>query len=1506
MRPQVIAQILLGRSEIEPETIEALATSGQITDVERSVLLARHWLSAGERERAQQILTDALATVRDEEREVILEELVRLLADQGKFSEAEALLLSEVDVHSQFRALMEALIALRSGGRERAISHLKTVHGEFPRNRIVLENLVGLLLTEAGQLERARTEFGESKARELLRDAQNYAERLVEILPAPETRMQLARIREVLDGPAAALRDLDEIAAEGYTTRTLAVERGRLLLNLERPRQAADVLEHALPDYSDDYEIRLLCGTAWAAANETERAIDRLAPLADHSEADWRLFVNLGQAYLAGAGSRAEWAGRALDAFLEAYRRNPAEETLPGRIVMAGLASGRERDAWNVVSTIDLTRNPHLRPVPFDEAVPLIREMNERAQLLGRLYEAGLLPFLAAAKQAAHPSWFIWLGRISNFRRAWDAGGPPTSPLLVDLPSVARTFGDVRLPAAGVLMDITAVLTLGALDVGREVLESLRVAGFPAYILPGCRDWLDVEIQNLQLDQLPAYRDRFRALREHLERARRTVDIRATAARPEHILPDTARERLGGLAFDVEHAITEEAHYLDDHLDEEQTRALHPAKLATSPEVLSALVRQGLITAAEEARARRDHPVPFGKDVAGTLDFGRPIVFSEAALLAWYDAGLLGRWLEGGEGWPRIIVGPWAWARLMQDATEASLYRLALERAQTTKRAIEEALLSGVIREQRTEGGNTETLEELGEAWGPALETLRTAHSLGLAIWADDLFLRLITDIRGLLPEDPGFRRIEARVRERFPGVQVLSTELVLDALTQRGALSQARLGELSATLFTSGYRVLSAKAALRWWLSQTPYDHEAIPVPYRRLLRDLERIGEWISKEVGERRRRLFVSHTLLAVVAGLIIETWSAPDPGLGDETRGRLAESFILAFEKDEHPPDVSRLFWTSLSTQLALATMPMERHIEALKWLGECAASPGRVQAREEIARALEDGVLRTLEFFTAHDARDMRSIILRMLLPLVETPLVNDTDWTFRRLVGFVIELANSGGGVQNYHFQLEDGREVQVAVPEAEIEAAAIEALRSEDARRIRPPRVSPAKIEISLIKVVPGQDRTINLRVEVPFVHLLFAEDDTVRGVLLSLVREHLTIVDPPLLKVLSDRAEALESEDAAVRHDAQVTVALKYLDSTSFLLKRDPRHGFKRLSEMSLGELDEYLALSPASSEDEVQRAILGPPSATDPTPLATRHSLLLLTLPYEHYRAIAESLVTHVLQDEPERRERRLGSFATEARFSPNVFTGVAMFFNLAFIVFKANVAAIDVEGGRRFDAAEWVKRYVAFMLQGSMRSDVDTEETARRRAHAYILQLSMWASASQRHVTELSARTSSADGVVVGWLLRGLILSDRVLPVFFADSDWSVAEMPSQLRKVVGALGITINTELYPDVFNPFVYGPDSYDHATAALLRILLESWDDLRQETVAVPLWWSDEAQAALTALAARPETEGETRVKTDRAQKKPNRLGAFLDRTPQELAGELLSRSRVGRAASG
>jgi hypothetical protein len=119
------------------------------------------------------------------------------------------------------------------------------------------------------------------------------------------------------------------------------------------------------------------------------------------------------------------------------------------------------------------------------------------------------------------------------------------------------------------------------------------------------------------------------------------------------------------------------------------------------------------------------------------------------------------------------------------------------------------------------------------------------------------------------------------------------------------------------------------------------------------------------------------------------------------------------------------------------------------------------------------------------------------------------------------------------------------------------------------------------------------------------------------------------------------------------------------------------------------------------------------------------------------------------------------------------------------------------------------------------------------------------------------------------------------------------------MQRALGEIAIRLSVTINPELYPDLFNPFLYGPAEYDHSLAALLAILNVTWEHLARtgKDHVVPYWWSEALRDALAAVATRHETEAETMLRMSRTLGKPNRLGVIIDRTPQELATEILRR---------
>src|SRR3989304_5389820 len=101
-------------------------------------------------------------------------------------------------------------------------------------------------------------------------------------------------------------------------------------------------------------------------------------------------------------------------------------------------------------------------------------------------------------------------------------------------------MSDVRLPGCGLLLDLTAILTLGSLNAFQEMLNAFKKASLPVYLFPGCMHWMEKELEDLRFAQLPMYRNRFLTIHDLLLRARDVVDIRLSSTTSETGLTEDA------------------------------------------------------------------------------------------------------------------------------------------------------------------------------------------------------------------------------------------------------------------------------------------------------------------------------------------------------------------------------------------------------------------------------------------------------------------------------------------------------------------------------------------------------------------------------------------------------------------------------------------------------------------------------------------------------------------------------------------------------------------------------------------------------------------------------------------------------------------------------------------------------------------------------------------------------------------------------------------------------
>ena len=182
-----------------------------------------------------------------------------------------------------------------------------------------------------------------------------------------------------------------------------------------------------------------------------------------------------------------------------------------------------------------------------------------------------------------------------------------------------------------------------------------------------------------------------------------------------------------------------------------------------------------------------------------------------------------------------------------------------------------------------------------------------------------------------------------------------------------------------------------------------------------------------------------------------------------------------------------------------------------------------------------------------------------------------------------------------------------------------------------------------------------------------------------------------------------------------------------------------------------------------------------------------------------------------------------------------------------------------------------------------------------ERLRREAHALCLQCGFWISGSPQHVREWEATHVDRECILQNSLMRSIVLAERLLPALIGDSA-SVEEALAEIRQVSERIGFAVDPDVYPDIFNPFLFGPRKYDHGLAVLLRLLEATWQACDGGN-GRPFWSSESIREALVRLASRPETEAETAWRRAYEQDKPNRLGLVIPRLPAEYARLFLDR---------
>ena len=747
-RERVLAEHLAGEPSPTLEVIENLFQSNLASD-EKALLKGDALKQDGKKSEAEQIYRQALLQgEKSEVHQALILALLELLLEQERYAEVLAFLDESLE-DGPFQALMRGRTLLHRNDQEGALTTIRLALTEHPRNMLLRKNCVRLLIQKGA-----------------LAEALEQAEHLEELLPSFEHKLLRADILEQIDQNEESLCVIEEIEREAYITHPLVELKCNLFQKLGRYREAAEFLKNCQDQYPEDYSLRFNEATAWAHAGEMDRAIAIWEGLREHTESGSDLYRNLCIAYIQRNAYDPGAFSKAFDIAKEALEKFPDCHEFAPHLIETGFGSGRSEEAWKIIGRRpELQQSAYLRVMPDEEAIEALSQQTRTFQTTVALYRTGGIPFSVYADRSSRTPLFLWVTRTVRWRK-----GNRTTPLLCGFP---RAFGiESQQPSTGgIILDPTALLTLGVLDVTGEILEAVSRTGKQVFFFPGARTWIEQEVGQLSVRQLPAYREQYKRFQSRLLAEREKVKIVTELSSQENSLDEAAYQKLGIFAWDIELAATSGAYYVDDYLSSEEQDSTPPECVISSSDLFRALEKVGVLFPEEILQIRKTRPDPFAESSTGILvALDKPFVFSFSTLWSWFEAGLLERWLTEGSGWPlQIIVGPIAWSQLGEEITEESIYREALRVATKLKTNITMALKNGIVEELSTTAPPDIGIHDSRrDFFHQPLTLLSHARDRQAVLWTDDLCSRLLTDSRGPLLQGQQIVDIAGRARNAF------------------------------------------------------------------------------------------------------------------------------------------------------------------------------------------------------------------------------------------------------------------------------------------------------------------------------------------------------------------------------------------------------------------------------------------------------------------------------------------------------------------------------------------------------------------------------------------------------------------------------------------------------------------------------------------------------------------------------------------------------------------
>ena len=555
-----------GESLSAEEWEEALS-KGLISQAQHLYLNAEALLenpAGAQKEKAISLLQSALHLAKEPRvRFIIARRLINLHLKDNDSITAERVIQQLTTVPAHELPLLEAPIIYNKNGRPSAIEQLAEAVQRYPLNLPLRRTLATHLVAEIGH--RAGTGAAPPALKPLVEEAVTNEKALQRILPTPTHSLLAARAYFAARDYKQALTLVTPLTTSPSAPLEAGQIRAQALINLQRFDEAAGQLAD-LAERTGDSAYATNAAAYWLHTHEYERVITLLEPWVEAHPEDPFLAANLAVTLIIARSNDLGEGRRAFNLLSGTCRRHPGLKNAYLWMARAADIAGKNKVAQRYFQKampkqppitvrekkdfeeMPQAANGSFTVVQFEGEESLrafVEWQQEQTDAVNRLLTADLLGYgdLFARHGRAWEHWVQWTQvALEQFREHSE-----TTAVKAPWPFTERK----RSGEGGLLLDLTALLTLSVLPEPEHLLRSIHAAGRQLHLRSGDLDALRNAVAS-PVDhlfgsvQLP-YEDLVDTLRRH--------DLLPSFTEEEvnrflNAVPAPLREHLGKSAFD--------------------------------------------------------------------------------------------------------------------------------------------------------------------------------------------------------------------------------------------------------------------------------------------------------------------------------------------------------------------------------------------------------------------------------------------------------------------------------------------------------------------------------------------------------------------------------------------------------------------------------------------------------------------------------------------------------------------------------------------------------------------------------------------------------------------------------------------------------------------------------------------------------------------------------------------------------------------------------------------